>query len=109
MLQWRRASFALPALKVFLSFSILSAILYDPWNVPLFTWMSLVSLALRCAVFFELFHLLIRGRNEGLRSLVLAASAIFGLAALSATWVLAREYSPVIDFTIYSTVVLAGA
>lgn len=109
VLHWRREEIRLPAFRLFLAFSIISALSYDPWNVQLFMWMSLASVALRCAVFTELFYLLVRGKHEGLRSLILAASAIVGLAVLSVTWVLAREYAPAIELAIYCTVVLAGA
>lgn len=109
VLQWRRAQIRLPAFRLFLAFSLVSALSYDPWNVTLFMWMSLASVALRCAVFLELFYLLVRGKHEGLRSLILAASAIVGLAVLSVTWVLAREYAPAIELVIYCAVVLAGA
>lgn len=107
-LQWRRADRHLPAFRWFLCFAILSSVTYAPWDVRRFEWMSVPSVLLRTAVLLELVALLIRGRYESLRSLVLAASTIGGLIALSFSWAVLDWYSPGVSFAVYSNAVLGG-
>lgn len=102
---WR----AVGGFSVYLAFAIFSSVIYDPWNIASFAWLSIPSAALRLILLIECFWILTAMHANPRRWFLSFTALIGGLVIVSAGWGLKSDSGPVITVTVYLYLWTAGA